>query len=156
MGANREMINKILVPVDGSEHSDRALNFALDLAEKYSAKITLLNVAQPVVTTGPMLVTQPMMTPETIPMYVKGIEDAHKRLLAEAVKKAKEAKPELSISKMLIDGRPADMIVEIAQKENFDLIVMGSRGTGGIKKFFLGSVSDRVADEASCPVLLVK
>ena len=51
------MISKILVPVDGSEHSDRALNFALDLAEKYSAKITLLNVAQPVIDYGPMLVT---------------------------------------------------------------------------------------------------
>ncbi len=156
MGARKGMIIKILVPVDGSEHSDRALNFALDLAEKYSAKITLLNVAQPVIDYGPMLVTQPMLPPESMPIYVKEIEDAHKRLLTEAVKKAKKAKPDLSISKILTDGRPADRIVEIAKKENFDLIVMGSRGTGGIKKFFLGSVSDRVADEASCPVLLVK
>jgi nucleotide-binding universal stress UspA family protein len=150
------MINKILVPVDGSEHSDRALNYALDLAEKYSAKIKLLSVAQPVVAVGPMFVTQPMLPPESTTIYVKEIEAAHKKMLTEAFKKAKKTKPNLSISKMLVDGRPADRIVEIANKEKFDLIVMGSRGAGGIKEFFLGSVSDRVADEARCPVLLVK
>lgn len=47
------MIKKILVPIDMSEHSDIALNYALDLAEKYSAEIKLLSVAQPVVATGP-------------------------------------------------------------------------------------------------------
>jgi nucleotide-binding universal stress UspA family protein len=152
----KEMINKILVPIDGSEHSDRALNYALDLAEKYSAKITLLSVAQPVVATGPMFITQPMMPPESTTIYVKEIEAAHKRVLTEAFKKAKKTKPDLKISKMLVDGRPADRIVEIANEKKFDLIVMGSRGAGGIKEFFLGSVSDRVADEARCPVLLVK
>jgi nucleotide-binding universal stress UspA family protein len=152
----KEMIKKILVPVDGSEHSDRALNYALDLAEKYSAKIKLLSVAQPVVAFGPMFVTQPMLPSEGTTIYVKEIEAAHKRMLTEAFKKAKKTKPDLKISKMLVDGRPADRIVEIANTEKFDLIVMGSRGAGGIKEFFLGSVSDRVADAARCPVLLVK
>jgi nucleotide-binding universal stress UspA family protein len=56
----------------------------------------------------------------------------------------------------LVEGRPADKIVETAKLESCDLIVIGSRGLGGIKEFFLGSVSDRVADEAPCPVLIVK
>ena len=56
------MINKILVPIDGAEHSDRALDYALDLAEKYSAEIRLLSVAQPVVVTGPLFLTRPMMS----------------------------------------------------------------------------------------------
>jgi len=150
------MINKILVPIDGSEHSDRVLNYALDLAEKYSAEIKLLSVAQPVVATGPMFLTQPMLSPASTAIYVKEIEAAHEKMLAEAFKKAKETKPNINISKQLVNGRPADKIVEIANEEKFDLIVMGSRGAGGIKEFFLGSVSDRVADEARCPVLLVK
>ena len=150
------MIKKIIVPIDGSEHSDRALNYALGLAEKYSAEIKLLSVAQPVVATGPMFLTQPMLSPASTAIYVKEIEAAHEKMLAEAFKKAKETKPNINISKQLVNGRPADKIVEITNKGKFDLIVMGSRGTGGIKEFFLGSVSDRVADETRCPVLLVK
>ncbi|HDQ05167.1 MAG TPA: universal stress protein [Candidatus Bathyarchaeota archaeon] len=150
------MIKKILVPIDGSKHSDRALDYALDLAEKYSADIQLVSVAQPVVATGPMFLTQPILPPASTAMYVKEIEAAHKKMLSEALKKAKESKPDIKISKKLVTGRPADKIVEIADKGNFDLIVMGSRGTGGIKEFFLGSVSDRVADEAPCPVVIVK
>ena len=142
--------------MDESEHSDRALNFALDLAEKYSAELVLLNVAQPFVATGPMFLNQPMMLPENTVMYVNEIEAAHKKMLEKALKKAKESRPNLTISKKLVNGRPADEIVEFAKIDNFDLIVMGSRGIGGIKEFFLGSVSDRVADQAHCPVLLVK
>ncbi len=152
----REMIKKILVPIDGSKHSDRALDYALDLAEKYSADIQLVSVAQPVVATGPMFLTQPILPPTSTAIYVKEIEAAHKKMLSEALKKAKESKPNIKVSKKLVNGRPADKIVEIANEGNFDLIVMGSRGAGGIKEFFLGSVSDRVADEARCPVLLVK
>jgi nucleotide-binding universal stress UspA family protein len=150
------LIKKIIVPIDGSEHSDRAMFYALDLAEKYSAEVRLLSVAQPVVAMGPVYLTQPMMSPSSTTIYVKEIEAAHKKMLEEALKKAEKAKPAIRISKQLVIGRPADKIVEIAGKEKFDLIVMGSRGTGGIKEFFLGSVSDRVADQAGCPVLLVK
>lgn len=130
------MIKKIIVPVDGSEHSDRAMSYALDLAEKYSAEIKLLSVAQPVVALGPVVLTQPMMAPASTTIYVEEIEAAHKKMLAEAFKKAKKASPTIKISKQLVNGRPADRIVEIANKENFDLIVMGSRGSGGIKHFF--------------------
>jgi nucleotide-binding universal stress UspA family protein len=151
-----ETIKKILVPIDGSKHSDRALDYALDLAEKYSADIQLVSVAQSVVAAGPMFLTQPMLPPASTAMYVKEIETAHKKMLSEAFKKAKESKPRIKVSKKLVTGRPADKIVEIANEGNFDLIVMGSRGAGGIKGFFLGSVSDRVADLARCPVLLVK
>jgi nucleotide-binding universal stress UspA family protein len=150
------LIKKIIVPIDGSEHSDRAMCYALDLAEKYSAEVKLLSVAQPVVAMGQVYLTQPMMSPTSTTLYVKEIEVAHEKMLEEALKKAEETKPTIKLSKHLVNGRPADTIVEIASKENFDLIVMGSRGTGGIKEFFLGSVSDRVADQASCPVLLVK
>lgn len=150
------VITKILVPIDGSEHSDRALEFALDIADKYSAKVSLLSVAQPVVLAGIPYLTQPVLPPTSTARYIDEMEAVHKKILSEALKKAKESKPDLTITKKLANGRPADKIIEIAKDENFDLIVIGSRGLGGIKEFFLGSVSDRVADEAPCPVLIVK
>jgi nucleotide-binding universal stress UspA family protein len=152
----KKVITKILVPIDGSEHSEKALDFALDIAEKYSAKIQLLSVAQPVLLTGFPNLTQPILPPTSTAMYVNEIEAAHKKTLSEALKKAKKSKANLTISKKLVNGRPADKIIEIAKDEKFDFIVIGSRGLGGIKEFFLGSVSDRVADEAPCPVLIVK
>ena len=74
----------------------------------------------------------------------------------EVLRKAKKTKPDIEVSTKLLEGRPADKIVEAAKEGEFDIIIMGNRGLGGVKEFFLGSVSDRVADEASCPVLIVK
>ena len=74
----------------------------------------------------------------------------------DIAKKVKKINLKTRFSTKLLEGRPADKIVEIAKQESFDLIVIGSRGLGGIKEIFLGSVSDRVADESHCPVLIVK
>jgi nucleotide-binding universal stress UspA family protein len=59
-------------------------------------------------------------------------------------------------SKNMLKGRAADKIVEAVNEDGFGLIVIGSQGLGGTKEFFLGIASDRVADEAECPVLIVK
>ncbi len=77
-------------------------------------------------------------------------------MLEEALQRAKKNRHNLKISKKILEGRPSDKIVETAKEGGFDLIVIGSRGLGGVKEFFLGSVSDRVADEATCPVVIVK
>lgn len=153
------MIKKILVALDGSEHANRALNFALDLAEKYSAKIVLLSVVQPAIVPLAHYPTTGMharIPPVAMDTYSKELKASHKKVLSEALKKAKEIKLALKVSTKLVEGRASDKIIETAKEGNFDIIVMGSRGLGDIKKFFLGSVSDRVADEAACPVLIVK
>lgn len=77
-------------------------------------------------------------------------------MLVEALKKAKKLKPDLNVSTKLEEGRSLDKIIETAKVGNFDLIVVGHRGLSGIKEFVLGSVSDRVAHDAACPVLIVK
>lgn len=152
------MIKKILVALDGSEAADKALDHALDIAEKYSAGILLLSVIQPVVV--PRVAFSPAavspVPPTATVNYSKKLREQHEKLLSEALNKAKKLKPKIKISTKLVDGRPSDQLVETAQKGDFDLLVIGSRGLGGIKEFFLGSVSDRVADEAPCPVLIVK
>ena len=147
------LITKILVAIDGSEHADKALGFALDLAEKYSATITLVNVFQ-----VPMFgyLGEPFAYPALLAEFTNEVKRMHEQILSKALKKAKELKPNLKISTVLEEGRPSDKIVETAKEGNFDLIVMGHRGLGRVKEFFLGSVSDRVADEAHCPLLIVK
>lgn len=159
IAVKQKSIRKILAPIDGSEPAGRALDFALDLAEKYSAEILLLSVVQPIVV--PMLsyptigVSQPV-PPVVISGYSKKLKVSHEELLSKALQKIKKAKPHLKVSKKIAEGRPSTKIIETAKEGNFDIIVMGSRGLGGIKEFFLGSVSDRVANEATCPVLIVK
>jgi nucleotide-binding universal stress UspA family protein len=127
--------------------------FAIDVAEKYKAHVTLLSVLEK---PSPTLITQgELFTPNNTKKFVEDLEKYHKKILSDATKKVEE-KSTVTLSSMLVEGRPADKIIEVAQKGKYDLIVIGSRGLGGIKEFFLGSVSDRVADEASCPVLIIK
>ena len=151
------MIKRILVALDGSKPADRALDFALDLAGKYSAEIVLLSVFEPVI---PSLIYPPADLPiapsVAVGSYSGELKTQHRRVLAHARRKAKKVRADLKVSTKIVEGRPSEKILETAEQGNFDMIVMGSQGIGGIKKIFLGSVSDRVADEASCPVLIVK
>ena len=141
------MIKKILVPIDGSEHSNRALDFALDLAQKYSAEILLLTVVQyPVVSEFPIYIGE----------YYTQTKAFYERVLSEALEKAKKATPNLALTSKLTEGYPADKIIETASEGKFDLIVMGRRGQGHLRHTLLGSVSDRVADQSPCALLIVK
>lgn len=152
------LIENILVALDGSKSADKALEFALDLAEKYSAHVVLLTVvdAVPVPLTVYAAPDMQPVAPVFMEKYLKELKTHHEKMLAKALKKATKSKPSVKISKKLAEGRPAPTIIETARAEKFDLIVMGSRGLGGIKEFFLGSVSHRVAEGAPCPVLIVK
>ena len=152
------MIQRILVPVDGSESADKALDFAIDLAERYSASILLLSVVPSMVIPLILEPSPGVMTipPEAMLSYEKEVESRYERVLSKAQKKTRKSKAHLEVQKKLVKGQPADMIVETAREGNFDLIIIGSHGLSGIKEFFLGSVSNRVAHQASCPVLIVK
>lgn len=150
------VIKKILVPIDGSECSQKALEYALDLAEKYSAEIKLLTVTEHVVLVEPIFLAASIFDTQSQIEIEKNIEKAYKNILDEALRKSIHDYPNLKIEKQLLKGRPADEIVEFAETENFDMIIMGNRGLSRIKDFFLGSVSNRVVDKAKCPVLIVK
>ena len=148
------MIKKILVSIDGSQSADHALDFGLDLAGKYSAEVMIATVVDS--PSSSLVVKGMLYAPTSTENYLKKLRTFHEKILLEALDKTKKISPKLKVSTRLLEGRPADKIVETAGEGAFDLIVMGSRGLGGIKEFVLGSVSDRVADEASCPVLIVK
>lgn len=154
-------INNILVAIDGSENSFRAMEFALQLAEKFGASIMLLNVFQ-----VPMLVSQastdPMSTSTTASSsgsemkFVKDLKQIHEQMINKAVSDAKKLKPNVEVAAELKEGDPAVQIVETAKDENFDLIVIGHKGESRMQEFFLGSNSEKVAHLSECPVVIVK
>ncbi len=138
-------IERILVPIDGSESAEKALSFALERAERHEASVEILTVV-------PSLITDP----EWMKEYTENIKELGEEMLSEAFRKAKESKPEIVVSKRLEEGVTVQIILEIAKKGNHDIIIIGSRGLGLVKGFLLGSVSSKVVDQAEIPVLIVK
>jgi nucleotide-binding universal stress UspA family protein len=156
------IFQKVLVPFDGSEHSRRALEAAIQISKSFNSKLVLLTAHHVTITpvTSPELTIQaPVIVPDAsaAEMTEKAIEAAHnydKRILAEAEAKVRSEKVEVETE--LIDGNAVEEIVRKAEEGKFDLIVMGARGLSTIKKLFIGSVSDGVIKKAPCPVLIVK
>ncbi len=156
------IFQNILVPLDGSEHSARALETAIQIAKSFNSKLALITVHHVTITpvTSPELTIQaPVIIPDSSAAKLtdQAIEAAHnydKRILAEAEKKVKSENIEVETE--LVDGSAVEEIVKKSEKGKFDLIVMGARGLSTIKKLFIGSVSDGVIKNARCPVLIVK
>jgi nucleotide-binding universal stress UspA family protein len=161
------LITKILVPVDGSKPSEKALDYALEIAEKFSASILILNVFQrppeydyqpnmffPVTTAG--YPQEPMGNQPNAASFVNDLRKTHETILSNSAKRALKLKPDLKIYTELKDGKISSQILETATDGKFDLIVMGHRGDGAINEFFLGSSSERIAHQAKCAVLIVK
>ena len=122
---------KILVGIDGSDHSKEALIEAINVAKKFSGFIKVITV------------------------YKQGMDEEAKRILEEAEQYLKKEKIGHSLSSIL-GSNPSRALVNIAKHENFDLIVVGSRGLSSTASFLLGSVSRKVVSKSHCDVLVVK
>lgn len=150
------MIQKILVAVDGSENSDRALDFALDIAEKYGAALMILNVSE-TPSVGAVPLDSTAVSGESMVAFGRDLLRLHEEILRKAVAHAKIVKPEIAVSSTLRDGDPALEIVSLAKEEDFDLIVVGHEGAGRVKEFFgLGGISEKVAHLARCSVVIIR
>jgi len=152
------MIEKMIVALDGSESARKALNFALDIAEDCSASVLLVSIVPPLII--PTFVEPPadgfVLPPETMNEYMEETRARYEEVLSQALKEIKENRPNIEVSTRLVEGRPTDQIVKIAEEEGPDILVVGSRGLSGIEELFLGSVSEGVVHKAPCPVLVVK
>ncbi len=142
------MFKKILVPTDASEYSRRALITALEMAKLYKAEVELLHVT---------------FTPQAYWGYTVsyGITVSQEELdrNAELVLEAATAGIDtsgVSLKKRIDSGHPVSIILDEIQKENIDLVIMGSHGYGPITGSVLGSVSQRVLQRAECPVMIVR
>ena len=143
------MIGKILVAIDGSTEADRALDFALNLAQKYSAEVTLLTVVPSVFLPVPSL---NVINSEAIADASAELEKGFNVVMYRAKKKAKRISS-IEVFTELKHGNPDEVIIETAEYGKFDLVVIGSRG---YRSYTLGSVSSRVVEKATCPILIVK
>jgi len=156
------MIKKILVAIDGSKPSIRALDYALDLAEKLDAEVVLLSVIPHVLypTFSEEDIdeeeSETIITPGEMDRFLSKLRSNYQNVLRTGRRRSHNRKPSVKVSTKLVEGQPADMIVETAKKGGFDLIVMGSRGLSGLTEFFLGSVTRRVANLCTCPLLIIK
>jgi nucleotide-binding universal stress UspA family protein len=152
-------IKNILVGVDGSENSERALDFALDLAEKFNASIMILTVSEALATSAiPQESTAMGTTPQdgNTSTVSKDLTKIYDELLIKSVTHAKMVKPNLTVSSMLKVGDPAVEIVKAAKEGGYDAIVVGHRGLGKMKEIVSGSISEKVVHLAPCPVIIVK
>lgn len=149
------LIRNILVAVDGSENSNKALDFGLDLAEKFGSAVMVLNVSE-VLAMGVVPQESTTYSFDNMSILGKDLRNIHEEILSKAVSHAKAVKPDLVVSSMLRNGDPAVEIVNIAKDSGFDAIVIGHKGSGMVRERVLGSISEKVAHLAPCPVVIVK
>jgi nucleotide-binding universal stress UspA family protein len=141
-------IKRILVPVDFSESSRRALDYAHRLAVKFDAALHLIHVCE----------IPSTMTP-ALDAYAIAYSDWSQRLEDEAeqqLKKIRSAIVDTAVTTEVVCGRPALAIVDAAASNRVDLIVMGTHGHGAVMHALMGNVAERVVRSASCPVLTVR
>ena len=140
-------LKKILLPVDFSHSSDAALSFASSLASDSGALLTLLHIG------------------EDSPAYLAGYggfsytPEFHEKVVKENLMLLEKIKPTIAgveFEHQYLDGEPAAEILGFAERENIDLIVIGSHGRTGLSRLLLGSVAEAVVRGAKCPVLTVK
>ena len=138
-------IEKIMVPVDGSKFSMHAAEYAVDLAKLLNAEILLLHCHKPF----PVLLGEP-----TFQKAVDRLMGESEKIL-EPYRKLVQEK-DIFFTDVILEG-PADRAIsDLAENEQCDLIVMGSRGRTDLEGLFLGSVTHRVLRTAPCPVLVMR
>ncbi len=153
------MIKKILIAFDGSEPSKNALNHGVHVAEKFGADIIIISVVPRVMM--PVFPDEgfgaaPITAAQEFTEYQERMKNFYLEALSDVKENLDKEAPELNVEFLLEEGRPSSTIVQKAEDENVDLIVIGSRGLGGITGFILGSTSRRIVDSCTKPVLVIK
>jgi nucleotide-binding universal stress UspA family protein len=142
-----KQIQKILFPIDLASDYKTIIPWVQDLARKFKATIYLLYVAQPV-TYFPAFYVNINME-----VFEAELEVAAKKRMAAVVQDFFTAFPHLETRVEF--GSPAAKILEVAEKEKIDLIIMGTQGRKGMQRVILGSVAFKVVQSALCPVMTI-
>jgi nucleotide-binding universal stress UspA family protein len=147
------MIKKILVTTDGSPASNRAVDLAAHMAIKHDAPLYLLNVIRDMQLPAEL---RKMAKVEKIGSARQDVlEFVAEKILGDAERRAKR-KSVKAVRKATGQGDPATAIAKYAQRNKIDLIVMGTRGLGGVKGLLMGSVSRKVANACNVNLLIVR
>ena len=137
---------RILHPTDFSELSRAALHYASELAHDHGARLYILHV---VGTLGPENVTYGEAVSQPQP-------ETYRKRLWEEIHQVKPDRPDIPVEYILSELGTTEAILQVTVERKCDLIVMGSHGRAGLKRFFMGSVAEEVIRKAPCPVLVVK
>lgn len=153
------MFTKILVPIDGSKCSFKALEVALEIAKRFESKVTLLHVSS--LNIIPLIAPEtPFITSTSIasPSDFLKLRDAESKAIEEMLSKAEALAREqgVEVERSMREGHAVQEIVRAAREGGHDLIVMGTKGMSGIKELLLGSVAEGVVRHAPCSVLVVR
>ena len=142
---------KILVPTDFSKFSDEALIQALDIAKKYKAKLYLLHVIDVI----QQCAVDYCMDQQTLDSLEKQTIKASEDMIQKQMKKVAKS-TDVEIVSDVKKGTPYEEILKEQQAKKIDLIVIASHGHTGLMGHLIGSVAEKVARGAKCPVILVK
>jgi nucleotide-binding universal stress UspA family protein len=142
-------LTKVLWPTDFSEPADRALEVATKLCSIFSAELIMIHAISPI-----------NMTPPTGGAAGFGYPELMEDLTVSAEKSLQEWRQnkvpkDVNSRYQVFTGNPADQIVEVAQTESADIIVIATHGLTGWRRFIFGSVAERVVRLAACPVLTI-
>jgi nucleotide-binding universal stress UspA family protein len=142
-------VERILYPTDFSEGSASALAYAKDLVKFYNAKLHIVHVVYDVVKTTGMHVPH-ISSEELYKELNKWGESEIEKCCAE------ETRDMDNIEKVILHGVPYEEIIKYAEKEDIDIIVIGTYGHAGLERFIFGSTAERVVRRAPCAVLTVR
>ena len=162
VSASRAPFKKILVAIDGSDSSKRAAQVALGLAEGLKADLVLLHAISPPTKyygstiPAPSGVAAPPISQREIDAYYDYARRAAKGMVEDVESQAKRGGVKVKTDFPQGVSSVVETIIDHAEDEKADLIVVGTRGLGGFKKLLLGSVSSGVVSHASTPVLVVR
>ena len=140
------MLEKILLAYDGSKHSQKALNYVVALAKIENSEVNVLTVHEKIYHSSRIVY-------DTATLEKSLHADAEEQI-SQATKVLKEAG--INFTAKIMEGEPAEVICDEAEKNNVDFIVMGSRGLNPSASFLLGSVAVKVLNHSHCPVFIVK
>ena len=125
-------MKKILVGVDGSEYSKNALKEAIEIAKRFSAEVTVVNV-----------------------YHIPSGQDLSQKILKKAEVMLEDGEVKFNLVSVLSPNTPK-VITDMAEHEKFDLVVVGSRGMGAVKAYLIGSVCNKICYDSPVSVLIVK
>lgn len=144
------MFKHILIALDGSECSHKALDLAVQLAREQGARCTVCTVVDVVRAAASMTFASPNIVAE----WITTLNQDARQIETEAV--SKYAGSGVTLESVVLEGYPSSALLDIAKNKKVDLIIMGSHGRTGLKKLLLGSVAEAVVQEAVTPVMIVR
>jgi nucleotide-binding universal stress UspA family protein len=143
-------IRKILLPLDGSENSFKAAGYAVNIAKQNASQIICIHAIS-----SPSYMSEYSYTP-MLPSYYETAKKLAEEWFAKVSDMAEKENVELKTELLMDVASVVDTIVNYSKDAGVDIIIMGTKGRTGLKKFLVGSVASGVVTHAHCPVLVVR